>query len=186
MWIWRSSFFSFSLNFSESKTAFDYSYVMSSFFEYFESMKNLFSMLCLHSFRNSSFMLLAILRACKLNLFWNLKSLDKISSDDIFNESCMLCRQTMTKKIMNFFYVRDFLRSLFLNAQFMLYALTVCYDIHITLVHVNARWIGTIVYRVIYDEMFVRKSLIHARMFEFCRNVLQRHYILQFMILFRC
>ena len=159
---------------------------MSSFLEYFESMKNLFSMFCLHSFRNSNFMLSAILRTFKFNLFWSLKSLDRISSDNIFNESCMFCKQTMTKKVMNFFYVRDFLRSLFLNAQFMLYFLIVCYDIHITLIHVNARWIETIIYRVTYNEMFVRRFLIHARMSEFCRNVLQRHYILQFMILFRC
>ena len=160
--------------------------MINSFFEYFESMKDLFSIFCLHSFRNSNFMLSTILRICKFNLFWNLKNFDKISNDNIFNESCMFCRQIMTKKIMNFFYVRDFLRSLFLNAQFMFYILTICYDIRITLIHVNVCWIETIIYRVIYNEMFVRKSLIHVCIFEFCRNVLQRHYILQFIILFKC
>ena len=70
----------------------------------------------------------------------------------------------------------------FLNAQFMFYSLIVCYEIHIKLVHVNVCWIETIVYRVICDEMFVRKFLIHTRIFKSCRDVCQMIYISQFLI----
>ena len=50
----------------------------------------------------------------------------------------------------------------FLNAQFMFYFLTVCYEIHIKLAHINFCWIEKIAYHVIYDEMFVRNFLIHV------------------------
>ena len=59
----------------------------------------------------------------------------------------------------------------FLNAQFMFYSLIICYEIHITLIHINTRWFETIIYRIIYNEMFARKSLIYVRMFRFCQNV---------------
>ena len=44
----------------------------------------------------------------------------------------------------------------------MFYFLTICYEIHIKLIYVNARWIETTNYRMIYYEMFVRYFLIHV------------------------
>ena len=46
--------------------------------------------------------------------------------------------------------VRDFRWSF---AHFMFYFPIVCYEIHVKLAHISARWIGTIAYRVDWDEM---------------------------------
>ena len=43
----------------------------------------------------------------------------------------------------------------------MLYSPVVCYEIQFKLAHANARWIGTIAYRITYDEMLACRSLIH-------------------------
>ena len=55
------------------------------------------------------------------------------------------------KNVMKLCCVRDFLRSF---AHFMFYFPIICYDIHIKLIHINARWIETIIYRVNRIELF--------------------------------
>ena len=109
----------------------------------------------------------AIPRACKLDLSWNLKNCDRVSSDDtlvdyvcsVILASCTtslpLCLAWL-EKVMRLCCVRDPLWSSLWNAQFMPYSLAVCYKIHVKLVHANARWIGTIAYRVISNEMLAR------------------------------
>ena len=72
-----------------------------------------------------------------------------------------------------------------LHVWFMLYFSIVCYEIHIKLAHVNARWIETIVYRMTYHETFARSFLIHARMSKSCQDVCI-DFILQFMTLRTC
>ena len=74
----------------------------------------------------------------------------------------------MIRKVMKLCCVRDLLRSF---AHFMLYSSIVCYEIHVKLVHITARWIGTIVYRVTLNEMLVCTFSIHARMTKFCQDV---------------
>ena len=64
----------------------------------------------------------------------------------------------------------------------MLYSSADRYEIHVKLVHINSRWIGTIVYRVTLNEMFVCSSLIHVCILQSCRDVWQMVYISQFMI----
>ena len=74
----------------------------------------------------------------------------------------------LIKKVMKLCCVRDFLRSF---AHFMLCFSIICYEIHVKLIHINVRWIETIIYRVILNEMFVCTFSIHVRMFKFCQNV---------------
>ena len=52
----------------------------------------------------------------------------------------------------------------------LLYSSIDRYEIHVKSAHINSRWIGTIAYRVTLNEMFNRRSLIHARMFRFCQK----------------
>ena len=94
--------------------------------------------------------------------------------------SIVLCT---TRKAMKLCCVRDLLRS---PAHFTLYSPVVCYEIRVKLAHTSARWIETTTYRVIFDELLPRKSLIHACMLKSCQDVLQRHYILQSMTLRTC
>ena len=66
-------------------------------------------------------------------------------------------------------FAKFFAIIIFLNAQFMFYFLIICYEIYIKLIHFNVRWFEMIIYRMIYDEMFVRKFLIHIRMIKFVK-----------------
>ena len=52
---------------------------------------------------------------------------------------------------------------------------------------IQFRWMKTIIYRVICDEMFICKFTISVRIFRFCRNVLSNDlYNSQFAIVFAC
>ena len=55
--------------------------------------------------------------------------------------------------------VRNLRRS---SAHFMLYFPVVCYEIHVKLIHISARWIETITYRVTLNEVLSCSSLIHV------------------------
>ena len=135
------------------------------------------------------------IRLTASSLELSLKDLDRILSDVTFIDVscladrfyheqsivCQLC-SARSEKSWNC-CVRDLLRSF---AHFTLYSSIVCYEIHVKLVHISVRWIETTVYRVIFDELLSRKSLIHVCMFRFCQDVLQRHYILQSMTLRTC
>ena len=82
--------------------------------------------------------------------------------------NCSSIVRCMIKKVMKLCCVRDFLRSF---AHFMFYFPIVCYEIHVKLTHISARWIETIAYRVILNEMLVCTFSIHVRMFRFCQDV---------------
>ena len=118
----------------------------------------------------------------KLDLF--LKNFDKILNDDIFIELYMFHEQTNFSLIVNRFYdvwncidvvfcmtrknheilcfSEIFRDHHFLKTQFLFYFLIICYEIHVKLIHINFRWIETIIYRVILSEMFVCNFLIHV------------------------
>ena len=82
--------------------------------------------------------------------------------------SIVLC---MMREIMKIRAVREtFCDHHLLDAQLVLHSLVVCYDIHMTLAHINSHWAGTIAYRMTYDEMLARRSLIHARISWFCQD----------------
>ena len=100
--------------------------------------------------------------------------------------SCKLIREIFNEVFLFFFSLNFFLflknfdeilnnniREIFcdhyfVNAQFMFYFLIVCYYIYVKLVHINFRWIETIICRVILNEMFDCNFLIHVYMFRFC------------------
>ena len=63
--------------------------------------------------------------------------------------------------------MRNFLHHYFLKTQFLFYFLIMCYEIHVKLIHINFRWIETIIYRVILNEMFVCNFLIHVSCLDF-------------------
>ena len=144
---------------------------------------------------------------CKIYLF--LKNFDKISNDDIFVESCIFCKQILFSTSIVLINVKDCIDVVFCMtkknheisccvrnfrwsfAHFMFYFSIICYEIHVKLIHINARWIETIIYRVVnWIEIFVahfrfmfacllkyeKMSLTHANWFLYTlfeRNVLQ-------------
>ena len=134
---------------------------------------------------------LRALLAC-LIYFW------KISTEFramIFSMSFMLCKMTVMtvncfiqcvlfdeKNSWNRVACEIFCDYHFLNARFMICFLTIFYEIHIILAHINFRWNEMIIYRMIYHEMLVCNFLIHVRIFKFCRDVCQMIYISQFLI----
>ena len=159
---WRSSLFSFSLNSLREQDDVWIYYTINSFLKYlyivcfdcFESWTLLFE------FQKLRTMMSLMSYALQFILSWAINCL-----------SIVLC---IIKKIMKLCCVRDLLRSF---AYFMLYFPIVCYEIHVKLAHINARWIEMTTYRVIYDEMFVCKFLIHARMSVLCRDVCSDSYL---------
>ena len=115
----------------------------------------------------------------RITCMLSLKNPDETSSDDTPIELSKPCWQTLSWAFkrplrrlgrslltlhdeINALCARPFVIIIIVDAQFRLYPLAVCYDIHITLAHTNARWIGTIAYRMTYHEMLARCSLIHA------------------------
>ena len=118
---------------------------------------------------------------CMFDLF--LKNFARNLNDDIFFELCIFCKRFFYQSsivlcdVRNYidvvFYMTEknhkilclceiFSIFIFVNAQFMFYFLIVCYEIHVKLIHINSRRNETIVYFIIYHEMFVRNFLIHV------------------------
>lgn len=124
---------------------------------------------------------LTISRICKFDLFWNY--CDKISNDNIFDELYIFWKQILhkqlivlflfyiTKKVMKLCCVRTFYNRCFLNVWFIFYFSIIYYEIHAKLIHVNIHWIETMIYYIIYNEIFVRKFLIYVCIFKFCQNI---------------